>query len=60
MHPLVAALIPILIILVICYVIIILVRKFSPDPTFTQIATVVVYAVALIAILTKLLPLITF
>lgn len=58
LHGLIAALIPILVILVIAYVILLIVEKFSPDATFTQIARIIIYAIALIAILTKLLPLI--
>lgn len=60
MHALVAALIPILVIIVIAYVIVLLIEKFSPDATFSQIAKIIVYAIALIAILTKLLPLLNF
>lgn len=60
MNALVAALIPILIICLVAYVIVLLIEKFSPHPTFTQVATVVVYGVALIACLQKLLPLLNF
>jgi len=60
MHALLAALIPIIVICVVAWVIVFLVERFSPDPTITKVVTIVVYAVALIAILTKLLPLINF
>ena len=60
MQALVAMLIPIIIIIVVALIIIWATERFSPDPLITQIIKVVVFAVVLIALLLKLVPLLGF
>lgn len=52
MHALVSALVPIIIIVVVAVIIILATERFSPDPFITSI-----FAVVLIALLLKLVPL---
>ena len=56
MSALVAALVPIIVIIVIALIIIWVAERFSPDPLITKIIQVVVFAVVLIALLMKLVP----
>lgn len=58
MSALVAVLIPIIVIVAIAAIVLLIVERFSPDPTVTQIIRWIVFALVLIAIITKLLPLI--
>ncbi len=60
MQALVAMLIPIIIIIVVALIIIWATERFSPDPLITKIIRVVVFAVVLIALLLKLVPLLGF
>lgn len=60
MQALVAMLIPIIIIIVVALIIIWATERFSPDPLITKIIQVVVFAVVLIALLLKLVPLLGF
>jgi hypothetical protein len=57
MQALVSMLIPIIIIIVVALIIIWATERFSPDPLITRIIKVVVFAVVLIALLMKLVPL---
>jgi type IV secretory pathway TrbL component len=57
MQALVSMLIPIIIIIVVALIIIWATERFSPDPLITKIIKVVVFAVVLIALLMKLVPL---
>lgn len=57
MSSLVAMLVPIIIMVVVALVIIWVAERFSPDPLITKIIQVVVFAVVLIALLMKLVPL---
>ncbi len=57
MHALVSALVPIIIIVVVAVIIVLAAERFSPDPFITQIIKWVVFAVVLIALLLKLVPL---
>lgn len=57
MSSLIAMLIPIIILVVIALIIIWVTERFSPDPLITKIIQVVVFAVVLIALLMKLVPL---
>ncbi|MGM4997838.1 hypothetical protein AB8A05_04170 [Tardiphaga sp. 538_B7_N1_4] len=58
MSSLVAVLIPIIVIVAIAAIVLLIVERFSPDATVTQIIRWIVFALVLIAIITKLLPLI--
>lgn len=60
MQALVASLIPIIVIIVVALIIIWATERFSPDPLITKIIKVVVFAVVLIALLMKLIPLLGF
>lgn len=57
MHTLVAALVPIIVLVVVALVIVWVTERFSPDPLITNIVRIVVFAVVLIALLLKLVPL---
>jgi hypothetical protein len=57
MGTLIAILVPIIIVVVVGLIIIWVAERFSPDPLITKIIKVIVFAVVLIAIITKLLPL---
>lgn len=57
MSALIAMLIPIIVLIVIALIIIWVTERFSPDPLITQIIKVIVFAVVLIALLMKLVPL---
>jgi hypothetical protein len=57
MSALLAVLIPIIVLVVVALIIIYATERFSPDPFITQIVKIVVFAVVLIFLLTKLLPL---
>lgn len=58
MNNLVAVLIPVIIVIVIAVIAIAITEKFSPDPLVTTIVRWVVFALVLIVVLTKLVPLI--
>lgn len=57
MSSLIAMIVPIIILIVVALVIIWVTERFSPDPLITKIIKVVVFAVVLIALLMKLVPL---
>lgn len=57
MHALTALLIPIIVLVVVCLIIWYAAERFSPDPFITKIVQIVIFAIVLIFILTKLLPL---
>ena len=56
MHGLINALVPIIVIVVVAAIIVLVAERFSPDPLITQIVRWVVFALVLIVLLTKLLP----
>lgn len=56
MHALVAAIVPIIIIVVVAIIIIAVTERFSPDALITIIVRWIVFAVVLIFLLTKLVP----
>lgn len=58
MHTLIAALIPIIIVIVVGIIAIAVTERFSPDALITTIVRWVVFALVLIVVLTRLLPLI--
>lgn len=58
MHTLVAALIPIIIVVVVGLIALAVTERFSPDPLITTIVRWIVFALVLIVVLTRLLPLI--
>jgi hypothetical protein len=58
MSGLVALLIPAIVVIVIAIVVLAINARFSPDPLITKIVNIVVYALVLIWLLTKLLPMI--
>jgi hypothetical protein len=58
MHGLVAVLIPIIIVVAVGVIALAIVKRFSPDPLITTIVQWVVFALVLIVVLTKLIPLI--
>ncbi len=60
MSALVALLIPLIVIVVIAVIVVAVTERFSPDPLITTIVRWVVFAIVLIALLTKLMPLIKF
>lgn len=60
MSSLVSMLVPIIIIVVVALIIIWVTERFSPDPLITKIIQIVVFAVVLIALLMKLVPLLGF
>lgn len=57
MSALIAALVPIIIIVVVALIIWYAAERFSPDPFVTKVVQIVVFAVVLIALLLKLIPL---
>jgi len=57
MSALIAILVPLIVLVVVALVIVWVAERFSPDPLITQIVKVMVFAVVLIALLMKLLPL---
>lgn len=57
MHTLIAVLVPIIILVAVALVILWATDRFSPDPFITKIIKLIVFVVVLIAIITKLLPL---
>lgn len=57
MHALTAVLVPIIILVAVALIIWYVAERFSPDPLITKIVQIVVFAVVLIVLLTKLLPL---
>jgi hypothetical protein len=57
MHALVSLLVPAIIVIVIALVIVWAAERFSPDPFITRIVQLVVFAVVLIWLLMKLVPL---
>ena len=57
MHGLVAALIPIIVIIAVGLIIWYVAERFSPDPLITKITQIVVFVVVLVVLLLKLLPL---
>lgn len=58
MHALTSILVPVIVVVVIGLIIYWVAERFSPDPLITKIVQVVVFAVVLIVLLTKLLPMI--
>lgn len=58
MHSLIATLVPIIIAIVVGIIAIAVTERFSPDPLVTLIVRWVVFAIILIVVLTRLLPLI--
>jgi len=58
MSELVSVLIPIIIIVAVAAVFLLIVERFSPDATVTTIIKWIVFALVLIAIISRLLPLI--
>jgi hypothetical protein len=57
MHGLLTILIPIIIVVVVALIIWYAAERFSPDPFITKIVQIIVFAVVLIVLLTKLVPL---
>jgi hypothetical protein len=57
MTSLVHVLVPIIVLVVVAIIIVWATERFSPDPFITKIVTIVVFAVVLIALLLKLVPL---
>jgi len=57
MSALVSILVPIIIVVVVGLIIYWVAERFSPDPLITKIVQVVVFAIVLIVLITKLLPL---
>lgn len=58
MHALTSILVPVIVVVIIGLIIYWVAERFSPDPLITKIVQVIVFAVVLIVLLTKLLPLI--
>jgi hypothetical protein len=57
MHMLLAALVPIIIVIAVALIIWVCVERFSPDPLITKITQIVVFVVVLVVLLLKLIPL---
>ena len=57
MHGLVNALVPVIIVVVVALIIWYAAERFSPDPFITKVVQIVVFAVVLIVLLLKLVPL---
>jgi len=57
MHPLIALLVPIIVIIGVALIIWYVAERFSPDPLITKIVQIVLFIVVLVVIITKLLPL---
>ena len=60
MHALIALLVPIIVLIVVALIIWWIAERFSPDPLITKIVQIVLFAVVLIVLLTKLFPLLGF
>jgi hypothetical protein len=60
MSALVSLLVPLIVIICAALIIVWCAERWSPDPLITKIVKVVVFAVVLIALITKLLPLLRF
>ena len=60
MHSLVELLVPLIVIIGVALIIWIVAERFSPDPLITKIVQIVLFIVVLVAILTKLFPLLGF
>ena len=58
MHTLVSALVPIIVVVVVGLIALAVTERFSPDALITTIVRWVVFALVLIVVLTRLLPLI--
>lgn len=58
MRELVSVLIPLILIVAVAAIFLLIVERFSPDATVTTIIKWIVFALVLIAILSRLLPLI--
>lgn len=58
MHALAGLLVPLIIIVGVALLIWVIAERFSPDPLITKIVQIIVFLVVLVALLTKLLPLI--
>lgn len=56
MHALTSILVPVIVVVVVGLIIWWCAERFSPDPLITKIVQVIVFAVVLIVLLTKLLP----
>jgi len=57
MHNLAGLLVPVIVVVVVALIIWYVAERFSPDPLITKIIQIVLFAVVLIVLLTKLLPL---
>lgn len=57
MHMLVAALVPIIIVVAVALIIWYVAERFSPDPLVTKIVQIVLFVVVLVVLLLKLFPL---
>lgn len=58
MHALTSILVPVIVVVVVGLIIYWVAERFSPDPLITKIVQVIVFAVVLIVLITKLLPMI--
>lgn len=58
MHALTSILVPVIIVVVVGLIIYWVAERFSPDPLITKIVQCIVFAVVLIVLITKLLPMI--
>lgn len=56
MHALTAILVPVIVVVIVGLIIYWVAERFSPDPLITKIVQVIVFAVVLIVLITKLLP----
>lgn len=57
MSGLLALLVPIIVFVVVALVLVALLERFSPDATLTYVGKIVIFAVVVIALIQKLLPL---
>lgn len=57
MHALIAILVPIIVLVVVAIIILAVTERFSPDPLITTIVRWIVFAIVVIVLLTKLVPL---
>jgi hypothetical protein len=60
MHALTALLVPIIVLVVVALVIWYAAERFSPDPFITKLVQIVIFAIVLIFLLLKLVPLLGF
>jgi hypothetical protein len=60
MSALISQIVPIIVLIVVALIIVWVTERFSPDPLITKIIKVVVFAVVLIALFTKLFPMLGF